>query len=807
MLPGLLSLGSLTMVLALAVIYFLLPQVPDPQSLRGVEFQVPLTIYARDGSLIGEFGEQKRIPVSLAETPPLLRDAIVAAEDDRFYAHMGVDWLGLVRAAVELVRTGEKRQGGSTITMQVARNFFLGREKTYLRKLTEILLAVKIEKQLTKDEILELYINKVFLGQRAYGFGAAAQVYYGRPLQQLGLAEVAMLAGLPKAPSRYNPVSDPVHAVQRRGYVLGRMLHDGKIDSTSYQQAMAAPVSAKIHARGFSTDAAYAAEMARAWAVSRYGAAAYTRGLKIETSLDPNLQIAANQAVRRHLIGYERRHQYRGPEQKLSVTDGKLESARTILADLPMVGGLMPALVLSSGEQVVAMLKDGEEVTLEAESVKWASAYWRSEAPGARDGFAPGDVIRVVKGEESGWQLTQVPEVQGALVSIGATDGSIRAITGGFDFAQSHFNRVTQADRQPGSNFKPFLYAAALTHGFTPATLVNDAPLVFNDDTRSGGWRPQNYSGKFFGPTRLRVALTKSRNLVSVRLLQSIGINRAREFCLRFGFPAEKLPDNLSLALGSGAMTPLELVGGYAVLANGGFRVEPHLVTRVLNQQDEVVWSSPFPQVPELAINEPDLAGEQPLVEETFSVSALAVDASEQGDAADQLEDFADMVPVPATQVLPDAEVFLINSMLRDVITKGTGRRAMRLGRNDLAGKTGTTNNQVDAWFSGYAAGVVTTAWVGYDRPRSLGKYETGARAALPIWIDYMEEALAGLEEQPLKQPVDVVSARIRPDTGQLAEEQDGRAIFEYFSTRDFAKLVKKSPVSEDTEPERADIF
>ncbi|MEL0081913.1 MAG: penicillin-binding protein 1A [Gammaproteobacteria bacterium] len=802
LLPGLLSLGTLSLLIALAMIYFLLPQLPDPQGLRSIEFQVPLTVYAKDGSLIGEFGEQKRIPIKLEQTPQQLRDAIIAAEDDQFYSHMGVDWVGLLRAGIELLRTGEKRQGGSTITMQVARNFFLSREKTYLRKITEILLAVKIEKQLSKDEILELYVNKIFLGQRAYGFGAAAQVYYGTDLNQLSLAQLAMLAGLPKAPSRFNPVRDPEQGLKRRHYVLQRMLQVGKIDEVTFRQAQQQPVTARIHSREIAIDAGYAAEMARAWVFERYGADAYTRGLKVETSLDPLLQARANNALRRHLLEYERRHDYRGPEANLLSEDGSMEQAVLELGSVSVIGDLQPALITDvSAAGVTALTREGEQVVLQATALSWAADFLYKGEDANPNGFRPGDLIRLARDKEQIWQLAQIPAVQGALVSLDSADGSIQAVTGGFDFEHSHFNRVTQADRQPGSNFKPFLYSAALSQGFTPASVINDAPLVFNDDTREGGWRPQNYSGKFFGPTRLRAALTKSRNLVSVRLLQAMGVNRTREFCLRFGFPAEKLPRNLSLALGSGAMTPLELIGGYAVLANGGYRVEPHLVTRVLDQRDQLLWESASPKVPPPESSR--LSAEKNGAEET-GMSVDPVDEPPAGIANDEPKDFA---PPPATRILPQAEVFLINSMLRDVIKRGTGRRALRLGRKDLAGKTGTTNNQMDAWFSGYAAGVVTTAWVGFDRPRSLGRLETGARAALPIWIDYMEQALAGVPEQPLEQPADIVSARVRADTGQLADADDDRAIFEFFKVEDFDKLRRTQNAQSDDGSSRAGIF
>ena len=813
LLTSLLTLGSLFLALVLTIVYFLIPQLPSANTLQSIELQVPLSIYSRDGVLIGEFGEQRRIPVTYAETPQLLRDAIVAAEDNRFYLHPGVDWVGLTRAAIELVRTGEKRQGGSTITMQVARNFFLTREKTYLRKLTEILLALRIERQLSKDQILELYINKIFLGQRAYGFGAAAQVYYGLELKQLELPQLAMLAGLPKAPSSFNPIRDAGRAVQRRRYVLQRMVDDGKIGMDEFKKAVDAPTTARLHQRKISIDASYAAEMTRAWVFSRFGKQAYTRGFRVETTIDSGLQTAANRSLRRHLIEYERRHDYRGPEGRLEVDDLEDELERRAffidaLAKMSPIGDLLVAVVWQIRDgQVTVLLPNGQHHQLSRSSLKWSNSYWQARQENDQQFFQSGDLVRLLSPEVSGgdgWLLGQLPAVEGSLVSVDAADGAIRAINGGFAFARSHFNRVTQADRQPGSNFKPFIYTAALSNGFTAASLINDAPLVFNDDTRKGVWRPQNYSGKFFGPTRIRVALTKSRNLVSVRLLEAMGVYQAREYCLRFGFPAKKLPKDLSLALGSGAMTPLELIGGYAVLANGGYRVQPHLVSRVTDQKGEIVWSENFPRAAELVgLNAARQEGG------ALSNNLATVQDDQPESAVGAAGRLSDREQELAPRVLPEAEVFMINSILRDVIKKGTGRRALRLGRNDLAGKTGTTNNQRDAWFSGFAAGVVTTAWVGFDQPRSLGKYETGARAALPIWIDYMEEALKEKPELALIQPADVVTARIDPDTGELAELNDKKAIFEYFTSAQLDEMKKNQQKTAEQEDRsrRAELF
>lgn len=815
--------ASLGLFFALGVIFFLRPQLPDVQQLREFELQLPMTVHAADGSLIGEFGEKKRTPVSIEHVPLQLKNAITAAEDNRFYKHPGVDWLGLTRAFIELLRTGEKRQGGSTITMQVARNFFLTREKTYLRKLTEILLAIQIERELDKEQILELYINKIFLGQRAYGFAAAAQVYYGRELEQLTLAELAMLAGLPKAPSRYNPVHDPVQAKARRSYVLSRMIADGHISQEELSLADSSPVTASLHGRQIEVDSGYAAEMARNWAFERFGKAAYTRGYRVETSIDMRLQRAANRSLRAHLLAYEKRHDYRGPEKRFG-PEADLLSVLNLLATVPEIGGLVPAVAtVIRPEAIELVLPDGDTVFLDSRELAWSGPYWKKQ--GAGEFFEVGDLLRLQRSETGNLSLAQLPEVEGALVSLDASSGQILAIAGGFDFKKSKFNRVVQAQRQPGSNFKPFLYTAALAHGFGPASVINDAPLVFEDDTRQGGWRPKNYSGRFFGPTRLRVALMKSRNLVSIRLLDAIGIDRARDYFPRFGFDKENLPADLSLALGSGVMTPLELVSGYAVLANGGYRVQPHLVTRVTDQWGEVVWQADFPKALHPAdVGSSPLGPRQPrdlnleLEESKSNLRNMVEPAADTADLdvrqvlngrASLAESSQGENRVVAPKVLPDAVLYLINSMLRDVIRSGTGRKALRLGRGDLAGKTGTTNSQQDAWFSGFAGGVVTTAWVGFDRPRSLGRYETGARAALPIWIDYMQEALVNRPEWPLVQPPDIVSARIDPKTGKLAGAQAEDAIFEFFTRVQLEALQSQSGLSleRDLQVERAVLF
>ena len=799
---GVLVLGGalLAVVTAAGVYWYLAPQLPSVDTLRDVRLQVPLRVYSADGALLAEFGEQRRIPLTLAEVPPRTVQAVLASEDDRFYEHPGVDWQGLTRAVVHLIRTGEKGPGGSTITMQVARNFFLGREKTYVRKLNEILLALKIERELGKDEILELYLNKIFLGHRAYGVGAAAQVYYGKPLGELTLAQTAMIAGLPKAPSRFNPVANPTRAVARRNYVLGRMRELDFITQAELEAAEAAPVTAKVHGqRADVASAEYVAEMARSWMEERYGDDAYTSGFKVYTSVRADLQEAAVAALRAALVEYDERHGYRGAEQN-GVPPASEAELTGLLSDVPEVGGLRPAVVLEVADRSARVFAKGVgEVGLPWEGLAWARRYVNENRRGpeperASDVLTPGDVIRLVqvdapedkkdkaRREAAGgkapriWRLAQVPDVEGALVALSPANGAMLAVMGGFDFYRSKFNRALQADRQPGSNFKPFVYSAAIEYGFNAGSIINDAPVVFDDPSLEAAWRPENYSGKFFGPTRLREALYKSRNLVSIRLLRAIGIDFAVDYVSRFGFEPERLPRNLSLALGSASMKPLEVATGYAVLANGGYRVEPWFIERVETADGEEVFR------------------EAPL-----TVCADCERAPEDGGRP--LEERPQRV---APRVVPAENAWLMHSMLRDVIARGTGRRARALGRGDIAGKTGTTNDQHDAWFSGFTPDVVATAWVGFDQLAPLGRRETGGRAALPMWIDFMRVALEGRPERFLEQPDGLVSVRIDPHTGKLAEAGDPDAIFEYFHAERAPRVLAEAGVDTEARDERA---
>jgi penicillin-binding protein 1A len=755
----LLLLASIGVAVVAAVLYVKIePQLPSIDVLRDVQLQEPLRVYASDRKLLAEFGEKRRSPVTISQVPDAMIKAFLAAEDDRFFEHSGVDFQGLLRAAVELVRTGKKRQGGSTITMQVARNFFLSSEKTYLRKLTEILLSYKIEGSLSKEEILELYVNKIYLGQRAYGVEAAAQVYYGMSIADLSVARMAMIAALPKAPSRINPVSNPAAAVERRNYILGRMHQLGYLDSAAYEAAVAEPDGARVHRVQAEANAAYVAEMVRHEMVERYGASAYTSGYEVVTTIDVPRQAAATHALRKGLLDYSKRHGYRGAEASLSIADIPAEKRVELLADYVQVGGLEPALVIRVHEKSIeVLLKNNETVTIGWEGLSWARPYRSVNSLGpapkqAGDVVAIGDVVRV-SGSDAVWELSQVPVVEGALVSLRPTDGAIQALVGGFDFNRSKFNRAIQAKRQPGSSFKPIIYSAALEKGFTPASIINDAPVVFDDSELESTWRPENYSGQFFGPTRLREALYRSRNLVSIRILRAIGAGYAATYAENFGFSSEELPHDLTLALGSASVTPMQMARAYTVLANGGYLIEPYLIRSIHNAGGEVVFMADSPVV----------CKHCPAVLDEISTG---------------LQKQVNLAP----QVLSPQNVWLMTSMMRDVIQRGTGVKARVLGRSDLAGKTGTTNEQMDGWFSGFNHALVATAWVGFDKLEPLGRNETGGRSALPMWIDYMREALQGIEEVNLPPPEGLVTVRIDPVTGLLARSGQQDAIFETFT-------------------------
>jgi penicillin-binding protein 1A len=792
---------SVFLVLAVAVtaagalLWWIVPQLPTTAALRDVRFQTPLKVYSSEGLLIAEFGEQRRIPVSIKEVPDLFIKAFIAAEDDRFYSHPGVDWMGVLRAAWDNLRTGEKTQGASTITMLVAKEFFLSPEKTYERKLKQALLALKLEREFSKDEILELFLNKIFLGHRAYGIGAAAQVYYGKTLDELTLPEIAMIAGLPQAPSTTNPVSNPARALERRGYVLRRMLELDFIDRSQHAEAMNAPVAATLHGQRTELDAPYLAEMVRSFMQERYGDEAQTAGFRVYTTLEAELQETANRAVRDGLLAYDARHGYRGPEQHIDLPGPSSEEDWVrVLADFRVLGGLHPALVVGVEERALDVYVRGiGRQRVEWDGLKWARRYIDEDRRGpvpenAAQVARAGDIIRVALGEAaqtdagadggaqplSSWRLAQLPEVEGALVSLNPDNGAVLALVGGFDFNKSKFNRVMQARRQPGSNFKPFIYSAALAQGYTPASFINDAPIVFDAPGLEAAWRPENYSGRYYGPTRLREALAHSRNLVSIRLLKALGIDSTIEYLGRFGFPAQRLPHNLSLSLGSGELTPLEIVSGYAVFANGGYRVEPFFVQRIERGDADVVHQADPISVCRLCERRPELITADG---EPVDIEAL-VEMTRQGQAGR-----------PAPRVVDAINAWLMTSMMQDVIRTGTGQRALALKRNDLAGKTGTTNDQKDAWFSGFNREIVTTAWVGFDQTRPLGRNETGAVAALPLWMDFMRVALDGMPPSQLELPEGVVTVRIDPNTGLMTDADNPNAIFESFRAEDVERL------------------
>jgi penicillin-binding protein 1A len=769
------------LILLAAAYFYIAPQLPPIDRLKDVQLQVPLRIYARDGELIAEFGEQRRKPLHYRELPEVVIDAILATEDDRFFEHPGVDYQGLLRAAVELVRTGQKLQGGSTITMQVARNFFLTNEKTYLRKLTEIFLALKIERHLSKQEILELYLNKIYFGHRAYGIAAAAEVYYGLPIQELSVAQVAMIAGLPKAPSANNPVSNPARALVRRNYILGRMYVLGAIDSAVYSAAVEEPDNASLHNATPEVSAPYVAEMVRSYMVDQYGDEAYTGGYRVITTLSGVRQRAASDAVRTTLLEYERRHGYRGVEGHVQLPDQHGEADYSaLLAGHGSVGGLRAALVLELGEQSARIYIGGiGQFNLDWQALSWARKYITvnqrgPELKSAKELLAPGDLIRVQSLPDGGWMLAQIPLVSGALVSLAPSDGALQALVGGFDFDTSKFNRALQARRQPGSSFKPFVYSAALAKGYTLASVFNDAPVVFDDPSLETTWRPENYSGKFYGPTRMREALTHSRNLVSIRLIQAIGPGYAADYAERFGFRVDQLPRNLSLALGSGAATPMEMARAYSVWANGGFLIEPYFISEIRDADGAVVFSaSPAvaclecKDVSAVEVGAGDIASE--------SADMFTVDKDAQVEPGVQMEHKY------ASRVVDYDNVYLMTSMLQDVIKRGTARRALALGRQDLSGKTGTTNDQRDAWFCGFNSQLVTTVWVGFDQMTQLGAGETGGKAALPMWLGYMRVALQGVPESTLPQPPGLVTVRIDAKTGLRLPSGQAGGLFELF--------------------------
>ena len=730
-----LGLGVVGALLGAFVLALLWPTLPSLEALTDYQPKVPLRVVSAEGVLLGEFGEERRAVMSIREVPDVMKQAILAAEDERFYQHGGVDYLSIARAALTNLASGTQ-QGAGTITMQVARNFFLTREKTVTRKLREVLLAWKIEANLTKDEILELYLNQIFLGQRSYGFGAAAQIYFGKSLQDINTAEAAMLAGLPKAPSAYNPVTNPRRAKTRQLYVLRRM-HDLRfITDGQFTEAQSAPLAVRQGLRDASpTHAEAVAEMARQVVFEAYGEEAYTRGITVWTTVRKADQEAAYAAVRRGVIEYDRRHGYRGPEAYVNLPTDPTEREQALdraFQETADSDNMLPAVVLeATATEVKAVLASGDALAISGDGLRFVFRNLTDKAP-ATQRLRPGAVIRVSQDDKNRWSIAQLPQAEAALVAMAPDDGAILALVGGFDHERNKFNHVTQAQRQPGSAFKPFIYSAALEKGFSPATVVNDAPFFVSGDKAGGeDWEPKNYDGKFDGPMRLRMALAKSKNLVTVRVLQAIGPQYAQDYIARFGFDPKLHPAYLTMGLGAGSATPLQMAAAYSIFANGGYRVAPYLITKITDARGNVLSEA-----------KPVVAGKD------------------------------------AEHAIDPRNAFVMTSLLRDVVAFGTGARAMQLGRRDLAGKTGTTNDNIDAWFCGYNAAQVGVVWIGFDQPRTLGTNETGGVAALPIWMSYMQRALKGVPEKPLTPPDGLISVRINADTG-LRDESS--SISEYF--------------------------
>lgn len=720
-------------------------ELPDIKLLNDIEYQVPLSIYSADGLLLAKFGEKKRIPITINEAPRQLINAFLSAEDGNFYSHLGVDIKGLIRAASQLLLTGKKKQGGSTITMQVARNFLLSREKTYKRKIKEIILALRIEQEYSKDKILELYLNKIYLGHRSYGVAAAATTYYGKTLSGLNISQLAMIAGLPKAPSIFNPISNPERAYQRRNYVLRRMFELEHINKTEFDLALNQPVTAKFHSNQIKSHAPYIAEMVRKEMVEQYGDKAFTLGLKVYTTINSTLQSVASDAVHSALYSYDQRHGYRSLPHPNKNDFNK--------SDFSTIANTYSAQVIEIKNNIAfARLKDYKIIELPFKTVKWARKFKTHDYLGPKlksiaELLKPNDLIRVRQLKDKSWTITQIPEAEAAFVALNSHNGAILALSGGFDFFRNKYNRATQSKRQPGSGFKPIIYTTALENGFTAASVINDAPVVVTGSSQESEWRPENYSKKFFGMTPLRTALRKSRNLISIRLLRELGIKKVTDTALRFGFTQEQLPNSLSLALGSGHATPLQMATVYSVFANGGFLIKPYFIDRIENDKGNLLF------------------------QETPAISCPACDTTDPSNVIKY-----------APRIISPQVNFLMNTLLRDVVQRGTATAAKKLGRTDLAGKTGTTNDQKDAWFNGFSSGIAASAWVGFDTSISLGRYETGGKAALPIWVDFMRTALKDKPEHVLVPPNGITKAYIDPETGLLAH-MENKGVWEFFRT------------------------
>lgn len=756
-----LLLGAIVIMVA---IYYIEYELPNIDALNTVQLQTPLKIYSQDKKLIATFGEKHRIPVPYDQIPKQLVEAVLSTEDQRYFKHKGVDLPGLGRAALRLLRTGKKLEGGSTITMQVARSFYLSRQKTLGRKIREILLAIKIEHKLKKEKILELYLNKVFLGNRAYGVAAAAQVYYGKKLDELTVDQYAMLAGLPKAPSALNPIANPDAARKRRDHVLERMLNEGYIDDQTYKKALNAPLNARYHDLKTEVKAPYAAELVREQLEQMYGDSIYTDGFSVYTTINSHLQNAANLSIRNNVIAYDQRHGYRGSTMNLGMPSiDNMDHWVTALRKLPTMNQLEPAVVIEMTSKTITVLQTTGDFTI----IPWSGLAWARKQINA-DYLGPkpkradqivklGDIVYIAH-TASHYQLAQIPRTEAGLVALHPQNGAILAMVGGFDFQNSKFNVITSANRQPGSSFKPFVYSAALEKGYTLATVINDAPIVIEQMDNSL-WRPQNETHKFYGPTRLRTAIMQSRNLVSIRLLALMGLSYTTNYLKRFGFSPAQLPPGLSLALGTATVTPLQMAQAYAVFANKGQRVIPYIIDSIYDAQNQIIYQA------------------RPLV---------------------ACEENCDRNVVSAPRAISPQNAFLITSALHDVIQRGTATLAKKIGRSDIAGKTGTTQNQVDAWFAGFTPDLVAVTWMGFLQPQSLHEY--GAQAALPLWIDFMQTALKGKREHLIEQPPNIVSIRINPFNGKRTSANDPDAMFEYFMLPYVPENEKPSDVANTIE-------
>ncbi|MFC5437371.1 penicillin-binding protein 1A [Rhodanobacter umsongensis] len=824
--------GLLLAVIAVGVAYWLIaPRLPSVAELKDYRMQVPLRVLSADGKLMATFGETRRIPVDIENVPDRLKHAVLSAEDADFYHHPGVDWHGIARAGWHVIVTGgDKGSGGSTITQQVARNFFLSPEKLYSRKLTEIFIALRIEHELSKDQILELYLNKMFLGHRSYGVAAAAEYYYGKTLDQLTVAECALIASTFQLPSAVNPINNPKRAIARRNWVLGEMLRHDYITKPVYQQSIAEPNHAYPHEQAIEVDAPYLAEMVRRQVLDRFGNDALTSGYVVRTTVQSGRQQKAVEALRDGLIEYDHRHGWRGPEahQDLPASAGQTEYD-ALLSSYTGVSGLQPGLVTASdAKQATVYLSSHESAILDLAAMSWARPHINDDRVGAAPTrvdsvLKRGDIIRLARDDKGDWQLAQIPAAQAALTSINPEDGSIQALVGGFNFVRSKFNRAVMAARQPGSSFKPYLYSGAFDRGFTPSSIINDAPLALPDPSKPNGiWTPSNDDDKFAGPMRLREALVQSKNLVSVRLLDAIGVRYMREYATRFGFSLDAIPANLSMALGTASVSPMSMARGYAVFANGGYLVTPYFIHEIDDRNGKPVYVAnparacrncqerlldsgppgppPADMTPTPANNLVNTDGAPAESSSVDGVGEAVLPADVHGESAHP--------PVLAPQVIEVRNDFLITSLMKDVILRGTGSAARALDRADLAGKTGSTNDHRDAWFVGFNGDLSTSVWVGFDDYSSLGHGEFGAKAALPIWMDFMGSALKDQPLSTLPMPPGISTVTINRQNGLPTSADDPNGMNEMFKVEDIDRLRNQAAQQKDQDQQHAyDIF